>query len=118
MISFTDINAASASPVASPAFSAADHTRNELERLGEEIAELAAHLHSATYRLLVRLRDFDERDGWSGGFLSCAHWLSWRTGLAPGPAREKVRVARALADLPRFGRRWSGGNSPTRRFAP
>jgi hypothetical protein len=75
----------------------------DLERLGDEIAELSAHLHAATYRLLVRLREFDEREGWSGGFLSCAHWLSWRTGIAPGAAREKVRVARALAQLPRVG---------------
>ncbi|HUF27373.1 MAG TPA: hypothetical protein VMM18_10385, partial [Gemmatimonadaceae bacterium] len=63
--------------------------REALERLGDEIAELAAHLHSATYRLLVRLREFDEREGWGGGFMSCAHWLSWRTGIAPGAAREK-----------------------------
>ena len=36
------------------------------------------------------------------GFTSCAHWLNWRTGLALGAAREKVRVARALGDLPRL----------------
>jgi hypothetical protein len=77
--------------------------RADLERLGDEIAELSAHLHAATYRLLVRLREFDEREGWNGGFLSCAHWLSWRTGIAPGAAREKVRVARALACLPQIG---------------
>ena len=75
--------------------------RADLERLGEEIAELAAHLHAVTYRLLVRLREFDEVGGWSG-FLSCAHWLSWRTGIASGAAREKVRVARALAGLPQL----------------
>ncbi|MCI0437166.1 MAG: HNH endonuclease, partial [Gemmatimonadetes bacterium] len=74
-----------------------------MERLGDEIAELAAHLHAGTWRLLVGLREFDEREGWSGGFISCAHWLSWRTGIAPGAAREKVRVARALAHLPRIG---------------
>ena len=74
-----------------------------LERLGDEIAGLASHVDAATYRLLVRLREFDERDGWSGGFASCAHWLHWRTGIAPGAAREKVRVARALADLPGIG---------------
>jgi hypothetical protein len=73
-----------------------------VDRLGDEIAELAAHLHAATYRLLVLLREFDERGGWHPGFLSCAHWFSWRTGIAPGPAREKVRVARALAGLPRI----------------
>jgi len=71
------------------------------ERLGDEIARLAAHLHAATYHLLVLIREFDEREGWGGGgFLSCAHWLSWRTGISAGPAREKVRVARALPSLP------------------
>ena len=72
----------------------------DLERLGDEIAILAGHLHAATYRLLEQLFEFDSRDGWSGGFRSCAHWLSWRTGIAPGAAREKLRVARALAQLP------------------
>jgi hypothetical protein len=76
-------------------------TTAELEKLGDEIAELAAHLHAATYRLLVMLREFDGRGGWwCGGFRSCAHWLSWRTGIGLGAAREKMRVARALAQLP------------------
>ncbi|MGD8361398.1 MAG: DUF222 domain-containing protein, partial [Gemmatimonadota bacterium] len=74
----------------------------ELEELGDEIARLSAHLHAATYRLLVLIRAFDERGGWGGGFRSCGHWLSWRTGIAPGAAREKVRVARALGSLPRI----------------
>ncbi len=80
----------------------APHTSSfeDTERLGDEIARLAAHLHAATYRLLVLVRAFDEREGWAGGFRSCAHWLSWRTGIAPGASREKVRVARALAELP------------------
>jgi len=43
---------------------------------------------------------FDVREGWGNGFRSCAAWLSWRVGLAPGAAREKVRVARALGSLP------------------
>jgi hypothetical protein len=72
-----------------------------IDALGDAIGELAARLHAATYELLVLLHEFDERCGWNTGFLSCAHWLSWRTGIAPGAAREKVRVARALADLPR-----------------
>lgn len=36
------------------------------------------------------------------GALSCAHWLSWRTGLSLGPAREKVRVAKKLGELPQI----------------
>jgi len=74
----------------------------DTERLGDEIARLAAHLHAATYRMLVLIREFDAREGWGGGFRSCAHWLSWRTGIGPGTAREKVRVAKALASLPRI----------------
>ncbi len=74
----------------------------ELDRLGEEIAELSAHLDAATARLLQLIRDFDARGGWSNGFRSCAHWLSWRVGLDMGAAREKVRVARALGTLPRL----------------
>jgi Domain of unknown function (DUF222)/HNH endonuclease len=74
----------------------------ELERLGDEIAEVAAHLDAATARLLDLIREFDARGGWGNGFASCAHWLAWRVGLALGAAREHVRVARALGSLPRL----------------
>ena len=69
----------------------------ELEKLGDEIAELAAHLDAATARLLDLIRG-----GWGNGFRSCAHWLAWRVGLELGAAREHVRVARALGSLPRL----------------
>ena len=72
----------------------------ELERLGDEIAELSAHLDAATAHLLDLIREFDVRGGWNNGFTSCAAWLAWRVGLAPGAAREHVRVARALGALP------------------
>jgi hypothetical protein len=80
-----------------------------IEKLGDEIAELAAHLDSATQQLLARVRAFDEASGWSvQGATSCARWLAWRLGLDTATAREKVRVARALGVLPRvdeaFGR--------------
>jgi len=71
-----------------------------LDQLGDEIAELSAHLDAATARLLDLIREFDAREGWNTGFSSCAAWLSWRVGLAPGAAREHVRVARALGTLP------------------
>jgi hypothetical protein len=72
----------------------------ELDRLGDQIAELSVHLEAATARLLSLIREFDARGGWSDGFRSCAEWLAWRVGLAPGAAREHVRVARALGTLP------------------
>jgi hypothetical protein len=73
---------------------------DELDRLGDEIAELSAHLDAATARLLDLIREFDAREGWNNGFRSCAAWLAWRVGYAPGAAREHVRVARALGMLP------------------
>jgi Domain of unknown function (DUF222) len=96
---------------ASPVESLADHVpphslvlarRAETDDLGETIAALAWRLHAVTYELLVLLREFDERRGWNNGFLSCAHWLHWRTGIDLGAAREKVRVAKALPALPRI----------------
>jgi uncharacterized protein DUF222/HNH endonuclease len=72
----------------------------ELERLGNEIAELSAHLEAAGARLLDLIREFDAREGWNHGFRSCAHWLAWRIGWRLNAARERVRVARALGTLP------------------
>src|SRR5438552_2326132 len=72
----------------------------ELERLGDQIAELSAHLDAASARLLDLIREFDARGGWGNGFSSCAAWLTWRVGLDRGAARERVRVARALGTLP------------------
>ena len=74
-----------------------------LEGLGEEIALLSAHQDAAAFLSLTKIREFDDNEGWATayrGFLSCAHWLSWRTGLDAGAAREKVRVANALGRLP------------------
>jgi hypothetical protein len=74
----------------------------EIDQLGDAIAEVAAHLEAATARLLDLIREFDACGGWNNGFRSCAAWLTWRVGLAPGAAREHVRVARALGTLPQL----------------
>jgi hypothetical protein len=73
---------------------------DDLECLGEQIAELAAHLDAATHRLLTAIREFDERGGWhTQGAISCAHWLAWRVGWDLVTARQRVRVARKLAEF-------------------
>ena len=84
----------------SPDIHATQNPITELDRLGDAIAELSAHLEAATARLLDLIREFDARGGWNSGFRSCAAWLSWRVGLDLGAARERVRVARALGTLP------------------
>jgi hypothetical protein len=82
---------------------------HELDRLGDEIAELSVHLDAAAARLLDLIREFDAHNGWNNGFRSCAEWLSWRVGLDIGAAREKVRVARALPTLPRLAQALARG---------
>jgi hypothetical protein len=73
----------------------------EIAAMGDAIAETAAMIDAAIHRFLVQLREFDEVDGWHrAGALSCAHWLSWRVGMDLGTAREKVRVAKRLSELP------------------
>jgi hypothetical protein len=76
-----------------------------IEDIEDEIALLSATIAAATYRLLCLIGELDRRDGWadpldSNGFRSCAHWLSWRVGLSLGTARQYVRIARALPELP------------------
>ncbi len=78
-------------------------TAAEVDALADRIAETAAMLDAGTHRLLTDLRAFDGQELWAvQGCLSCAHWLNWRCGMALGAAREKVRVARALGNLPRI----------------
>jgi len=80
------------------------------EQLGDQITELAAHIHAATFRLLELIREFDACEGWAGdGVLSCAHWLNWKCGMALGVARERVRIAHALKDLPKISQTFRKG---------
>jgi Domain of unknown function (DUF222) len=74
-----------------------------IENLKDEITRLAGHLNAANHRFLMLIAEFDRREGWSdGGTQSCAHWLNWKCGIDMGAAREKVRTARALEDLPKI----------------
>ncbi len=71
-----------------------------MDALESELAELSAHLEIATHRQLTILRELEPTGIWvEQRAKSFAHWLSWRIGLAPGAAREKIRVARALGKL-------------------
>jgi len=80
------------------------------QELGDEISRVAGHLAAATCRWLLLVADFDKREGWADdGIASCAYWLSWRCGIAPGTAREQVRVARRLTVLPVITGRFATG---------
>ncbi len=81
-----------------------------IETLDADIRNLCLCINAATYELLVKIREFDERVGWAKwGLLSCAEWLAWRCDLSMATAREKVRVAHALKRLPKLSASFATG---------
>ncbi|MFA5785953.1 MAG: DUF222 domain-containing protein [Actinomycetota bacterium] len=71
-------------------------------QLESRILELAGNLAATECQFLLLIEEFDRRRGWAvWGVRSCAHWLNWRCGLDLGAARERLRVARRLVELPR-----------------
>ncbi|MEX2495759.1 MAG: DUF222 domain-containing protein [Woeseia sp.] len=79
-------------------------------KLGAEITELCSYIYAATYQLLVMIREFDEKRYWHWpGLCSCAHWLNFKCGIGMNAAREKVRVAHALAGLPKISEAFRKG---------
>ncbi len=81
-----------------------------LERLEAEITELAGQLAAGECRWLQLVAEYDRRSGHeSWGCRTIAHWLSWHCGLDMRSAREKVRVAHALEDLPLVTEEFTAG---------
>ncbi len=79
-------------------FSAPPDTVEDVER---ELVHLADALERGMARWLALVAEFDHRDGarrW--GFRGTAEWLAWRCGIGPRAARDHVRVARRLTELP------------------
>jgi len=82
----------------SPSCSAATRSIDDLDLA---IRSLAREMSTQTYRLLVLVRELDDRFGWQKwGMRSCAEWLAWRCDLSLSAAREKVRTAHALRHMP------------------
>jgi hypothetical protein len=72
-----------------------------IEVVGDAIRSLAVQLAAAEHRMLVLIAAFDRHGGWKpGGHRDCAHWLSFFTGMDLGTARQRLRTAHALTNLP------------------
>lgn len=78
--------------------------------LESRICALAADINAATCRWLELVAEYDRRSGYEqAGFLSCTAWLAWSCSLTPRAAREQLRVARRLAELPAVRAAFAGG---------
>ena len=83
---------------------------SDAEQLGAEITELCSYIYAAESRFLSLIREFDEKGYWAQqGLFSCAHWLNLKCGIGMNAAREKLRVAHALAELPKISERFDKG---------
>jgi len=81
-----------------------------MDHLEAEITALWGHINAAEYRFLELLAEFDRVEGYARhGLASAAHWLNWQCGIGAVAARERVRVARALDDLPAISAAFSQG---------
>ena len=96
------------------ACSAADfHTSTDnrsVDELDAAIGRLVRQMNTDSYRMLVLVREFDDRFGWKKwSCKSCAEWLAWRASLSLSAAREKVRTAHALRALPAISAAFAEG---------
>lgn len=85
----------------------AELTPDQLER---ELVGLAAQINAATCRWLALAAEYERRGAHETcGFASCASWLAWRCSLTPRAAREQLRVARDLEELPLIRAEFASG---------
>ncbi|MEJ2127750.1 MAG: DUF222 domain-containing protein [Woeseiaceae bacterium] len=81
-----------------------------IDALDRNILKLCSRINTATYELLILVREFDERVGWlKWGMQNCAEWLAWRCDFSMTTALEKVRVAHALKSLPLTSQEFASG---------
>jgi hypothetical protein len=61
----------------------------------------AGRIAAGEARFLDLVGELDAREAWGGvGIKSPAHWLAWQCSLTLSTAREHVRAARAVRELP------------------
>jgi hypothetical protein len=80
-------------------------------RIEEDFSELWRAVELAQLEILRRLADLERRRVFErDGHLSMASWLVSRFRVAWGAARDQVRVARALQEMPRTRRAFEAGD--------
>jgi len=84
--------------------------QRSVDELDAAISRLVRQMNSECYRMLVLVREFDDRFGWKKwSFKTCAEWLAWRSDISFSAAREKVRTAHALRTLPAISNAFESG---------
>ena len=75
--------------------------RAHVGALDAAVGELAAHINAATCRFLQLLAVLDAAEAWADdGARTPEQWLAWRCGVSPAAAKDQLRVARGLKEVP------------------
>ena len=91
-------------------YSSPQERRRGLDELEAKITELWGYLNAATYRFLALVAEFDREEAYARhGLANTAQWLNWQCGIGAVAAREKVRVARSLEQLPEIADAFAKG---------
>jgi hypothetical protein len=86
-------------------------SKRSIDQLESALIHRAQQINMQEYEFLVDLREFDLRQGWKGYlYNNCAEWLSLKCGIDISTGQEKVRVSRALFDLPQISAAFAAGD--------
>ena len=80
-----------------------DFVPDDPAELRRAVTRMAGHINHADWRFIKLIAAMDRRRGWDErGYCNLGNWLDHRCGLGPCAARERIRIGRALARLPRI----------------
>ena len=80
-----------------------DFIPDDPAELRRAVTRMAARINLADWRFVKLIAAMDRTRGWrEGGYCNLGNWLDHRCGLGPCASRERIRIGRALAKLPRI----------------
>ena len=80
-----------------------DFVPDDPAELRRAVTHLAGHINHADWRFIKLIAAMDRTRSWDErGYCNLGNWLDHRCGLGPCAARERIRIGRALARLPRI----------------
>ena len=80
-----------------------DFIPDDPAELRRAVTDMAGHINHADWRFIKLIAEMDRTRGWDErGYCNLGNWLDHRCGLGPCAARERIRIGRVLARLPRI----------------
>ncbi len=80
-----------------------DFIPDDPAELRRAVTRMAGHIDLADWRFIKLIAAMERTRSWrEGGYCNLGNWLDHRCGLGPCAARERIRIGRALAKLPRI----------------